>query len=61
MVRKKQKIYLEWVSALIFFALYSSLANAMEGLNFDTIFIAAFCTLLSTFVVRCAHGIVTGR
>ncbi len=36
-----------------FFCAYFWLANQMEGISFDTAFIAIFCAFLSSFIVRC--------
>jgi len=36
-----------------FFCGYFWLAQQMEGISFDTAFIAIFCALLSSFIVRC--------
>jgi hypothetical protein len=59
--RKRSSGYLELGLSLVFLAIYLGLANLMEGLNFDTIFIALFCTLLSSFIVRCTTAFFTGR
>ena len=39
--------------ALLFFAAYMWLASQMEGISFDTTYIAAYCTFLSVFVIQC--------
>jgi hypothetical protein len=59
--RQHERGYVEPLIAVGFAAVYLWLASAMEGLNFDTIFIALFCTLLSVFVVRCFRAWLTGR
>jgi hypothetical protein len=58
---RRRKNYTEWVLAAFFLFAYLFVAKTMEGLNFDTIFIAIFCTFLSVFVARCARGFFTGR
>jgi hypothetical protein len=41
------------ISGVILFALYIWLAKQMEGITFDTTFIAVFCTALTLFVAQC--------
>lgn len=46
------------LAGLVFFTVYMLLAKQMEGISFDTTFIAAFCTLLSVFCTRCFIGAI---
>lgn len=51
-LREKQTFVMVLIS-VGFFCTYMWLAQQMEGISFDTAFIAIFCTFLSSFIVRC--------
>lgn len=59
--RERHGLSLEPVIAVAFLGAYLWLASQMEGINFDTGFIALFCAFLSVFVVRCFHAAISGR
>ena len=41
------------ILGVVLFGVYITLAKQMEGITFDTTFIAIFCTLLTLFVLQC--------
>jgi hypothetical protein len=61
MVRRRRRDHLELIISAIALCVFLWLAWTMEGLNFDTVFIALFCTLMLGFVARCARTVLTGR